>query len=60
MCVVRVWRSGEGLLIRVVSVMDLASVGFGPGTATARPEEAVELVREFLTRCADKLERPLP
>jgi hypothetical protein len=60
MCVVRVWRSGEGLLIRVVSVVDVASAGFGPGTATVRPEEAVELVRDFIARCAESLEQPLP
>ena len=60
MCVVRVWRSGEGLLIRVVSVVDVGSAGFGPAVATVRPEEAVELVRDFLARCAEALERPLP
>jgi hypothetical protein len=57
MCVVRVWRNGEGLLIRVVSVVDVTSDEFGPGIATVRAEEAVELVREFLERC---LRRPPP
>jgi hypothetical protein len=31
MCLVRVWCSGEGLLIRVVSVVDIGSAEFGPG-----------------------------
>jgi hypothetical protein len=31
MCVVRVWCSGEGLLIRVVSMVDVGSAGLGPG-----------------------------
>lgn len=60
MCVVRVWRTGEGLLIRVVSAVDITSAGFAPGMATAHTEEAVQFVRDFLARCADTLERPLP
>lgn len=50
MCVVRVWRSADGLLIRVVSVVDVAAEGFGPAVATVRAEEALELVREFLAQ----------
>ena len=57
MCVVRVWPDGEGLLIRVVFVVDVSLDGFGPGVATVRPEEAVGLVRDFLETC---LRRSLP
>jgi hypothetical protein len=60
MCIVRVWRNGEGLLIRVVSVVDVASAGFGTGAATVRAEDAVDLVRDFLARCAARVEPPLP
>jgi hypothetical protein len=57
MCVVRVWCSGEGLLIRVVSLVDVGSAGFGPGVVVGH--SGIATSKAHPTRLSDqRLEDP--